>query len=70
MNRAIKNLVEEYVTTEEKLNKELNKLRNGKGDCDCEEQDEYVTLMDIEIPNIKHLILVMRCLKCGGYITP
>ena len=56
-------LAEEYIEAEKELLKELAKLENGGGACNCHNVDSIMVISDDDVPEI-----VTYCLNCGGYI--
>ncbi len=56
-------LVKEYVEAEKKLLIELDRLKNGGGDCNCDKRKIINTIFDGEYPEI-----LTYCINCGGYV--
>lgn len=65
MKQKIKKLVKEYVEAERKLVDELDKLKNGGDECNCDKTEDIIRVIhEGEWPEI-----ITLCLKCGGYLV-
>lgn len=63
-----KELVRKYIKLESQLQKELNKLENGKGDCTCgnPEYIQFVAYDEIYQGTSDGYYIQSICLNCGG----